>query len=122
VRKVLDLPGGWELRADGRRPFLAHGDGRLLEPKDAASEADAQALYRAIKLEEDRRGRLHDGVENDSDWLVIWSARVVIGDYFNRKVSPERADDLLHAETEKLAKQEQLERARLWTPRNYGVN
>lgn len=115
----MELPGGWELQADTeRRPFLVHRDGRLLEPKAAAFESDAQLLYRALKLEEDRRGRLHDAVENDADWLVIWSARVVIGDFFNRKVSPDRADDLLHQETEKLVKAEQLERAILWTPRD----
>jgi hypothetical protein len=120
MRKVLDLPGGWELQADGRRPFLEHRDGRRLEPKEAALEADAQSLYRALKLEEDRLGRVHAGAEHREDWLTIWSARVVIGDYFNRKVNPDGADELLHSETEQLAKKEQLERARLWTPRGLG--
>lgn len=116
----MDLPGGWELQADEeRRPFLVHQDGRRLEPKDAAAEADAQSLYRALKLEEDRIGRLHDGAEHSNDWIAIWSARVVIGDYFNRRVSPESADELLHQETEKLVKREQRERALLWTPRRY---
>jgi len=115
MRKLnVELPNHWELHADGRRPMLVHPDGRRLEPKDFAFEADAQAVYRALKLEEDRRGRIYAGVENSTDWIVIWSARVVIGDYFNRKTSPFHADKLLHEETEKAVRREQLERAWIW--------
>ena len=118
MRRInVELPNQWELHADSeRRPLLVHPDGRRLEPKDAALEGDAQALYRALKLEEDRRGRLWAGVESDFDfdWIVIWSARVVIGDFFNRKVSKGHADQLLHEETEKAVRREQEERARLW--------
>lgn len=120
MRKVMNLPGDWQLQADEeRRPFLVHKDGRLLEPKAMAAEGNAQEIYRALKLEEDRLGRIYDGVELGADWIVIWSARVVIGDYFNRRVNPGNADQLLHAETEKLVKSEQRERALLWTPRRY---
>ena len=115
MRKILDLPNRWELHSDDeRRPFLIHEDGRRLEPKDAAMEGDAQEIYRALKLEEDRRGRLWTGVEHSFDWIVIWSARVVIGDFFNRKVSAEYADQVLHEETDKAVRREQLERAQLW--------
>lgn len=118
MRKLnVELPNSWELHADDeRRPFLVHPDGRRLEPKDVAMEADAQAIYRALKLEEDRRSRLWRGVERETDWVIIWSARVVIGDFFNRKVSQGHADEILHRETERAVKREQQERARLWTP------
>lgn len=118
MRKVMELPGRWELHCDDeRRPFLLHEDGRRLEPKDAAMEADAQELYRALKLEEDRRGRIITGAELTHDWIVVWSARVVIGDFFNRKVkglSDADADQVLHEETDKAVRREQVERARLW--------
>lgn len=115
--KVMDLPGAWCLEADDNaRPLLVHDDGRRLEPKEVAFLSCAQELYTALKLEEDKRARLEYGAERTKGWLAIWSARVVIGDYFNRRVNPEGADDLLHRETEQLTQKQQLERARLWTP------
>lgn len=113
----MDLPGGWSLQADDEaRPLLVHADGRRLEPKEAASEAGADGLYAALKLEEDRRSREIEGVERTKEWIAIWSARVVIGDYFNRRVDPDNADNLFHQETEKLTRKRQVERAKLWTP------
>jgi hypothetical protein len=115
VRKInVELPNRWELHADGRLPYLIHPDRRRLEPKEFAAEGDAQGVYRALKLEEDRLGRIYTGAEHDNDWIVIWSARMVIGDFFNRKTSPFDADRILHEETEKAVRREQEERAKFW--------
>lgn len=110
----MELPNSWELHADERLPLLVHPDGRRLEPKDIAELGDAPAIYRALKLEEDRRGRIHLGVEHDNDWIVIWSARMVIGDYLNRKVAGFDADKILNEEIEKAVRREQIERAKTW--------
>lgn len=111
----MTLPGGWTLRADDEcRPFLQHGDGRSLEPKVFAEERDAREVYTALKLEEDRLGRLYRGVENDPNWIVIWRARVVIGVIFADKVSPERGDALFHKETEDVVRRMQHDRAIEW--------
>lgn len=114
---VQEMPEGWSLWADNeRRPIFKHRDGRQLEPKAVASEGDAQRIYRALKLEEDRRVQVIQGAERSNDWVTIWSARAVIGFYFNKKASPEKADNFLHEETDELVRKEQRSRARLWIP------
>jgi len=125
MRKVMELPGNWELHAnDQRHPFLVHQDGRTLQPKAFCEEPAAKDVYRALKLEEDRLGRLGDGVEHSPDWICIWSARVVLGDFMNRKITgadpviskegEKVADELLNGEIEKAVRVEQATRVRLW--------
>ena len=113
----MDCPGKWSLWADDEaRPTFVHPDGRRLEPKQVAFEGDAQAIYRAVKLEEDRRARLISGVERTGEWTALFRARAVLAYYFNLKVNPNESDldKFVHDETERELRKEQLERARTW--------
>lgn len=113
----MDCPGPWSLWADDEaRPTFVHTDGRRLEPKQMAFEADAREVYRAVKLEEDRRSRVVHGVERTGEWTALFRARTVLAYYFNLKVNPDERDldKFVHDETERELRKEQTERARAW--------
>lgn len=120
MHHVVDLPGGWALQAsDEAVPVFVHEDGTRREPKEMAFEGCAPEVYRALKLEEDRRVRLHRGVERTGEWVALWRARTVIGFYFNLKINPQESelDKFVHEETEKALNKEIAERAALWDGR-----
>jgi hypothetical protein len=90
MRRVMELPAGWELQTDDEaRPLLVHKDGRRLEPKAFAQEGCAQEIYVALKLEEDKVGRLRPDHERTAEFMAIWSARAVLG-YFIRQVKKDQ--------------------------------
>jgi len=113
--KIVELPGQWELHADEEgRPWLVHADGRHLEPKQFAEQLDAKDVYRALKLEEDARGMSKGGEQTDW-WPTIFAARVVIGDFMNRKINGDaESDEILNREVEQALLREQRERRELW--------